>query len=377
MRDFVVVACLLVIIFTLSQCVSPEVVIAIDLLTDVSDNESIVLNGYLNSPSQSCFFIIDTAYAGPPVLSLHYLAIIERRERRKRRFWTDKRKSMAYDHRCDTNDLSQPVTKTEQDSAFLAFKSRSTCRSFTSGCTMRLIGIGETSEIHSDLILCPFRPVLSGRFGAHSILSRSKIGEGGDVFVTNPLPNSLHIITSDFLLHRSPCLIEISTRKLHFHIDASRLTHEFDVFDTVFTEGGAIVIPVEIGGRVMRIIIDTGASVTLAVSKSIEQIIVCSYTTETRVMQQGIHGESVCSNVVQCDLQLGRHKMPNVDVLINSHEINDSDGYMGMGILRMFDIYISHEHIAFRRNHNLHRSVSTFSVPGSCSRRPSHCSRRS
>ena len=54
--------------------------------------------------------------------------------------------------------LLQLKTTVDQESrrrSLRGFLEACNCRSFTSGCTMRLMGIGTTTEARADMLLCP------------------------------------------------------------------------------------------------------------------------------------------------------------------------------------------------------------------------------
>lgn len=318
------------------------------LLDDGSGNESLVVDGSVGGVR--ALFMIDTAYAGAPVLSTSFLKVdvgggpLEAAYRRA------------------TSALAH--TSSDGRRAVREFVEAARCRSFTSGCTMRLMGIGETSEMQADMLVCPGLRVA----GAQTM------DVDADVFVTHPLPGTIHILTIDYLLHRSPCVIRPASGGLAFGSDDSEGFHRFA---SKFV-GGAFVVPVEVAGRTLSIVVDTGASAPLslaprAIDKLRKDRVRC---TSEHVRQTGVNGERVCSDVFRARVRVGPHDVGELSILANSHDVQGADGYMGMGILRAFDLWLEREWIGFRPSGLEARSVNPRSVSkGGCAVRRGMCSR--
>ena len=302
----------------------------LELLDDGSGNEALIIEGTVCG--ERVLFMIDTAYAGAPVLSVSYMNAI----RKDRRLASSGNVKLRFMKTMDA--LEKRMTNHEMHETLNEYVSRGICRTFTSGCTMRLMGIGETSETQAEMLLCP--PIL--------LAGRKKWHWDADVFVTNALPGSLHILTSDYLLHHGPALLEPEKGSLTLRASIQR--KNFDIFD-VNLVGGAFVIPVQVAGITLNVVIDTGASTTLSISQSkAEKIKNGCEPLNRKVYQSGVNGENICSDVVRLDVVLGSTIVPSVDILVNSKDVEGADGYIGIGILRAFDLYLCYECVGIRPN---------------------------
>jgi hypothetical protein len=318
----------------------------LSLLDDGAGNEALIIEGRVCD--ERVLFLVDTAYAGAPVLSVSYMNCIRKNPRLtlgsvRTRFWAT------------MQALEAEMTNYEMHETLNEYVGRGACKTFTSGCTMRLMGIGETSEAQSEMLLCP--PI--------ALAGRKKWRWDADVFVTNPLPGSPHILTSDYLLHNGPALIEPAKGRLSLRASVRR--HDFDLFEAHLV-GGAFLIPIEVSGVVMNVVVDTGASTTLSLAPSSASRLRARGGCRLRnrkVFQTGVNGENICSDVVSLDVTVGGTALPAVDVLVNSQEVEGADGYVGIGILRAFDLYLSREAIGVRPS-GLSPSTLTAPLEGRC-----------
>lgn len=301
------------------------------LVRDDSGNECLLLHASLGG--RPSVFLVDTAYAGAPVLSLSFLA------------------RQAHGG-CGGGDLGACMRSlrgaTSEDSraghaVLRSLMANGTCRAFTSGCTMRLMGIGETTEAQSDMLLCP-------RLRIPGVSTRLPVD--ADIFVTNPLRGNPHILTSDYLLHHAPAVLCPKAGVLELEVAAPRqllLTPTFE-FHPARLVGGAFVVVMNIGGVDLDVVIDTGAAASLSVSStSIGKLATCTRDgTARRSTQVGVNGERVCSDVHQAPVLLGGLDLGVVDVLFNSHPLQGADAYAGMGLLRAVDIWLDPRRVGFR-----------------------------
>lgn len=308
------------------------------LLDDGTGNESLIVQGKMGD--QTVQFLIDTAYAGAPVLSLSYLNCIRKDPRLVRRGMGVRTRFLH-----TMSALQQAMTNHEKHETINDFLSCARCRTYTSGCTMRLMGIGATAEAHSEMFLCPAVSLLGGGLALHRLWASQW---NADVFVTHVLSGSPHILTSDYLLHRSPVLLEPRRGCLTFWTRAR--VSSFDFFPPVLV-GGAFVIPILLGETSVHVVVDTGASTTVSISRAVARRLggVCRSQQQT-VQQTGVNGEKVCSDVVTTNITLGGTHLPGVNVLVNSQTVEGAEGYIGIGVLRAFDMYVSHNGIGFRAN---------------------------
>lgn len=299
-------------------------VVRINLLTDAVGNEVLIISGTISG--KRMFFMIDTAYAGAPVLSTSYLSLPP----------SSPLLSLQDQYRLVVDGL-QNVSSQNRHEALAQFLHKNYCRAFTSGCTMRLMGIGATSESQSDMLLC------SGvRFQGGNTFN-------SDIFVTNPLPSSVHILTMDFLLHRSPCVIMPRRRIMLWQVNDNFLKSSFE-FHSPFYVGGAIRVVMKIGGSALDIVIDTGAAAALSIaSSSIDKIQNCDRPNKSmKALQRGVNGEKVCSDMFITTVSIGRLNLGRVEAFANASDVEGADGYAGMGLLRMLDLWIAPHEIGFR-----------------------------
>lgn len=281
--------------------------LSLRIVADASGNESLVVRGRVGWHEWS--FMVDTAYAGPPVVSTSYLA--------------------------DPSSFAAEPAARER--AVERLISSGACRSFTSGCTMRLMGIGETTETRSDMLLCP--TILPGDPWP------------ADVLVTNPLAGSRHILTMDYLLHRAPCIICPKRRRLFLR--ARSRPQGFD-WHAVENLGGSFAIDMHVDGQRMKIVVDTGASAALSLSPAaVARTTILDQTTvgvAMHAVQVGVNGERVCSDVQYATVRLGTVEMEHVQIFANTHDVEGADGYAGMGLLRAFDLWIEPGRLGTRRS---------------------------
>lgn len=303
-------------------------------------NEALVMEGEL--AGESMLFMIDTGYAGPPVLSSSYLAICDQC-----------RGSVERRYRRAVELLEAGVSEDAQNGAIDAFLNRSGCLAYTSGCTMRLMSIGATHEQQADMFMCNMLKLMT-TYGAHATPKRASSDAHADVFVTNPLPTSVHILTCDFLVHSSPALISPSRQLLNLNLSAAE-----DAFERVrmtmhplAMSGGSFVVELRLGGEQFRCTVDTGAPGPVCLSAAASaRLRACDRDArDTRVLRQaGVNGEEVCSELVGASMEFGGASFENVPVFVNDSDTEQVDGYIGMGVLRAFDILVSTSGIGFAR----------------------------
>lgn len=323
------------------------------IVEDELGNESIIVSASLGG--LHTLFMVDTAYGGAPVLSTSFLSVQD-----ECRFGDVRSRTKHCLQRVRTM-----VTDDDRSTAIAERLMRRThCRSFTSGCTMRLMGIGETSENQSDMLLCPSLRI-DGQSDSDPVQA--------DVFVTNPLKGTPHILTMDYMLHRAPCSIYMRHGVVAF----------YDVMAVGFTPlstsmvGGSFVVEMMVGGVSMNIVLDTGASICLSISStSVDRINECSVESEPRhIRQLGVNGEEVCSDMLVSEVSVGSLAMGKVSVIANDTPVQGSDGYAGMGLLRALDLRFEHNRASVRRSGLPVRAPRGHSQ-GTCGKRLPACARR-
>lgn len=305
------------------------------LCSTQSGNESIVLDCVL-SDSRS-LFLLDTGYAGPPVISKSFLAVQHRS--------TQGSVSSRF---AEAIRMSSRVSDDEMDAALRSLLMSRKCRAFTSGCRMRLMGIGSTSEVDADMLLCPGLVLCSeGEFNAPCF--------DADVLVTHPLRRSVHILTSDYLLHRNPCVICPAEGSLWLSLSGERrrsMEASF-AFHSAESVGGSLAIYMLIGGARMKIVLDTGSPSPLSIGMGAgKRIKKCSsplggvYTS----VQHGVNDEKICSTAVDVDVKIGSIHLGSIDAFLNDEDVEGADGYAGMGLLRALDMWFEPGRVGLRRN---------------------------
>ncbi len=323
------------------------------MVADDLGNESLIVKASVGG--LRTLFMIDTAYGGAPVLSTSFLSVQDRCSvgdvySRTKRCLHELRTSVTDDVR--SLAIAQRLVQ------------RTHCRAFTSGCTMRLMGIGETAENQSDMLLCPSIRI-DGERDVDPIEA--------DIFVSNPLRGTPHILTMDYLLHRAPCSIYMRRGSMVFY-DTNA-----EGFVNVPTSmmGGSFVVTMTVGGEPMNIVLDTGASISLSISStSLDKLKLCSVDTPAkRIRQRGVNGEEVCSDMLLADVSIGTIALGTVSVLANDTPVQGSDGYAGMGLLRALDLRFEPNRVGIRRSGLAVRTPAGHS-PGTCGRSLPACTRR-
>lgn len=312
-------------------------------------------------------FMLDSGYAGPPVLSASYLAVGD-----------DGAGSVSRRYSRAMAALERGVSSIEQQHGIDRFIDSSACITYTSSCTMRLQGIGSTAEHRADMLLCPML-ALRTTSGAFKMPKRTTRVHA-DLFVTNPMPRAVHILTSDFLLHASPCLLDLKRGTLSLNIPPPRAAVLLATYDLLPLElsGGAFVVRLRVGGRDVRCTVDTGSASTISLAKRAAQQLNCASNTGNVLRQQGVNGERVCSQIVSATVQFCSHTFHDVPVLANDHPLERVDGYIGLGFLRAFNILITDGKLGFQKNGMHMRSMQDYSgVRGTCDSLSVRCARNS
>ena len=244
------------------------------------------------------------------------------------------------------------------------------CLTFTSGCTMRLMGIGTVQEQQADMLLCGMLEMRTV-YGTLSAPKRVAADVMGDVFVTHSLPNSVHILTIDYLRHAGPALLDLEALELRLNLNVDQELYfraRMHMFEPDM-HGGAFVVPVALGGVTLRFTVDTGAPGPFSIdARSFKRIMQCT-NTKQHTQQIGVNGEEVCSQVASVRANFAGMDAV-VPVLVNDLNSDpEVDGYVGLGILRGFNILLSDHGIGFLRNSNAIHTVehyTKYATMGAC-----------
>tara|TARA_B100001741_G_scaffold313582_1_gene320454 strand:+ start:6927 stop:8087 length:1161 start_codon:yes stop_codon:yes gene_type:complete len=318
-------------------------------------NELIVIESILNN--HPFLFMLDTGYAGPPVISRSYLSIKLSKGSLESRY----------------NDAMSKMTSVTTDDEFKAinnFINKSECLPYTSGCTMKLMGIGQIEEHQADLVMCP---MLRMRNTMGVFMAPKKSTQAyADMFVTNSLKNSIHILTCDYLLHHSPAMISFSHDCLELNMSMTRYNLAkvgFTMLDAKFS-GGSFVVDLFINNNALSFTVDTGSPTGICVGQNAaHKVKTCNINgTQKSVRQGGINGEVVCSDIVESEVTFCGSKYI-VPIFINNMATDFVDGYIGIGFLRGFDILMTHETIGFAKNNvpiQTYSHYTKYATEGNC-----------
>ena len=72
--------------------------------------------------------------------------------------------------------------------------------------------------------------------------------------------------------------------------------------------------------------------------------------TQTALTQEGVNGEHICSDIIVAALEFGGKKVRAVPVFVNDRPVEGVDGYVGLGVLRAFNMLITYDGIGFSEN---------------------------
>lgn len=335
----VALACALLVLWCLRQR------IPVELVSDAHGNEVLLVKARLGG--HKTVFMIDTAYAGAPVISTSFLAV---------EHTCAPGGSVAAKYRAYVDEARYNVTDNARHAAVRdVLLARRRCQAYTSGCTMRLMGIGTTQESQADMLLC--HPLRLGWSGAHGAIP-------ADVLVTHPLPGTPHILTMDYLMHRAPAVLRMGAGEMVLHARAPPVGYEFHA--PVFV-GGAPAIPMRVGGVTLSIVLDTGAAAPLSLSAKSALRVQERRTLDQHITQVGVNGERVCSDAFSCEVVVGGHVLGAVTAFANNHDVQGADGYAGLGLLRAFDLWLEPARVGTRPS-GLHPRTPTLLRAGSCGR---------
>lgn len=284
-------------------------------------------------------WVIDTGFAGPPVLSLPW--VVRGRGRSPERCEAD------YLATADGLARSPPSTRACRG-ALDRFKAECNASSFTAGCTTTLMGIGASSVSNSDMILAPPLELLapSGVF----LSGRSCAGApNADVLSTTQMQTA-SLITCDWLRQNGPCLIAPRAGELHVGLGGEELLAARASSEGFASElsGGAFVARVAVGGRSFRLTVDTGSALTVSLgADASRELRSCESSRPQHIQQQGVNGERVCSSVVWSTAAVAGHTL-ETPVFLNDHDAEQVDGYIGLGILQCFDMLVAEDEMRLR-----------------------------
>lgn len=291
-------------------------------------------------------FVLDTGYAGAPVLNARMLHL-----------------SSNTDIEATLQRLAgAPGSASHAQAALTRFVHANQCAEYTSGCVLRLMGIGITAERASDMLLCPpleLRSADGGYFSVKRVLGVPQ----ADVLVTNHEMSSPHILTLDYLIHLAPCLLAPARGVLRLAMPGSEYLYHRATAQLLADEvdGGAFMCRVAVGGVVLRCTVDTGAAATVCVAAAVADSLALRPLAPPRHMRQvGINGELVCSELRLGTVTLAGHTFADVPIFVNDGDSGGTDGYVGLGMLRAFELLVSPQALHARRSSLPPQSLEAF-----------------
>ena len=311
-------------------------------------NEALVLRGKVGP--YSGLWQLDTGYAGPPVLSTSYLATQRP---------TMPTTSVAAEYAAArANMRGAAVTAEARQAAVDAFV-RATGAFRTPRCTMNLAGISGAVTQQADMMVCP--PLALG--GRASPKARAPVK--ADVVVTNPLPNSVHILTVDYLLSVAPVCLELDPARCaracprgawrRSRPPSRRRRHSLS--------GGAPVVRVG-GGVAFRCTLDTGSPTGVALGRAASRALreggAAVRPLARHVVQTGVNGERVCGELASARVAVFGFAVDDAAVLCNDADTAGVDGYVGMAFLRGFDLLLTATTLRARRSSQAPRAAAEF-----------------
>ena len=331
---------LILVIIIISACISTFSkkignTLRLHLVNFDDNNEVLVLQAQISK--MKTLFMLDTGYAGPPVLSSNFIGMKLNTKLNVSEQYKDVMVRMK-----DNNEETQ-------NKAIDTFIQKQHCFTYTSGCTMRLMSIGTTQEQQADMLMCP---MLELKNKSNTYVSpKYESGAKADVFVTNPMKGCIHILTCDFLMHSSPCQISFKNKELNLNISLA----EYAVKRTFFKmfpfklSGGAFVVDIKVENETFSCTVDTGAPGPLCLGANAIDRLRCIKKVGS-LNQIGINGEKLCSQVVETNVTFAGKTWKNMLVFVNDSNVDHVDGYIGLGLLRAFDILISYDGIGFKES---------------------------
>lgn len=290
-------------------------------------------------------FCIDTGFAGPCLLSMPTLALERSAPAPSRDVggWCDHLQAQL---------LRKRTSARQREEALQDFLARTKGSDFTAGCTMRLASIGATEEQTSEILLTP--PLELQTVGGGWTSPRAQGGQPVAEILTSTPMATMHLLTCDWLVQNGPSLLCPHEGVLRTHLTPAELAAERASMRRISSElrGGSFVAVVHVDGVPLRVTVDTGAACYLSVGAQAARKLSKSCRATGRTMRQvGANGERICSHAVLCSVSLGGAEGDSsVPVLVNDAEMDGEDGYVGVCLLRHYDLCVLRSELLARRN---------------------------
>lgn len=289
-------------------------------------------------------WVVDTAFSGAPLLSLPWL-VAQARAR------SDANCAQVY---AQTAPRLAGISNQRQRDALDALVAGSAASRFSAGCSNTLVGIGSAETVTTDILLGPgleLRTASGDFFCGRTCATQFT----NDVFNTTTMETA-SLLTCDYLRQVSPTLILPEAGELHVRARPELVervrARGFELSAHIF--GGAFVATVHVAGHEMRLAVDTGSSLTVSLdSQAAAKISACDTTGTARHMKQhGINNEAVCADVVMADVRIGPNTERMPVMLNNTASTDIVDGYLGLSLLRGYDLAVLPDRLLAARNAN-------------------------
>ena len=307
-------------------------------------NLAIIFEG--NIGSHDMIWQLDTGYAGAPVISSRYLAA----EVRNRKRYSKYRPTDRYDKNME---LMGTIGKNDEDFVRVCvdeFISTQGCTEYTAGCSVNTISIAARSMKHSQLIMCRCME-LQTVGGRRFCVKRATTKKSGlaDVFMISDIKGP-HIMTMDYMTQIGPVVLWMRERRMEVckGLRKTWLRSKFDM-KRLHLNGGSPIVSVRVGGIRLRCVLDTGATVCMSINRNANRPYMSHKRTLKKITQLGINNEYVCSDVITTTVVMCNKKFVDVPIVVTD-VTDDVDGYIGMGLLRCFDIMFTSSSMGMRYN---------------------------
>lgn len=279
-------------------------------------------------------WLIDTGYAGPPVLNTWHLSREEAARKLHGHVKWIRAGSAERLHMCklrhDETDAAWSLSQ---------FTQRHGCATYSSRCNMRLASIGEERNHSAELILCPMLSLARSEILSHSERCRTREHPAADLVVTMRITGLPHILTLDYMSSYGDFRFDLGARP-QLVLGAS-IPSGWTQLSTGQHQGvRTLRLQLYNGSASVAgwFIVDTGSAPPLAVNRSMCQRLSSVNDIPLGFTQQsGVHGEVTCASIELMEIMLegvqGTTLRLQSPVLCNDLETAGVDGYIGLCLL--------------------------------------------
>jgi len=306
-------------------------------------------------------FQVDTGYSGPPVVSPRFLAA-------EAQLGKGRRSDVGAHFKACLEAMEALRAEETFVSSCVSEFVASNCTQYTGGCHVKTQTISSTSMRHSDLVTCGCIHLTSG---TRQVCATQKGAKGADAILLSDISGP-HILTMDYLLRVSPCVLWLRSERLELcrGVRGRFLQSKFHMRRLVLNRGSPLVT-VRVGGARLSCVLDTGAGLSVSVTREKLEAMMRHKKTMKRITQVGVDAEEVCSDLVVSTVALAGKRFRDVPVAVTDVRGDGVDGYIGLGLLRCFDLMITRSAIGLRFNGDFPIGEAAFAkatTEGECGR---------